>query len=119
MKGYAVVSSVRLRGPIYQTVVLCLAWLSRPNYIHGPASIVHLGGCQSSFGGEQLRSRGILFKGITSYDSWGIRLHEGDRSRRSDWSGGSIWIRYEEIHTHEEIHRPTCSLFRDTGTGLL
>ena len=40
-----------------------------------------------------LRARTIRFKRdhfsrwIISYDSWGIRLHEGDSSTRSDWSG--------------------------------
>jgi len=63
MNGYAVVSSVRLHGPVYLTVGLHLVWLSRPNPILDPASIVYLGGCQSSFGREQLSSRRILFQG--------------------------------------------------------
>ena len=41
MNGYAVVSSVRLRGSIYPTFGLRLAWLSRPNPIHEPSSIVY------------------------------------------------------------------------------
>jgi len=79
MNGYAVVSSVRLRGPVYPTVGLRLAWLSCPNPIPGPALlvlIVYLGGCQSSFGQEreQLSSAGSIW---ICYIEKGTTLHGG------------------------------------------
>ena len=48
---------------------------------------VYLGGCQLSFGREQLGSRGIIFQG-GSYRTIhvGYFCTRGDRSTRSDWS---------------------------------
>jgi len=61
--GYAVVS-VRLRRPVDQTTPR-LTESHLPALFVGQqsASILYLGGCQSSFGREQLSSRGIIFKG--------------------------------------------------------
>jgi len=93
MNGYAVVSSVHLHGPVYTKFGQRLTWLSRPSPIHGPASIVYLGGCQSSFGREQLSSRGSIFRGDN------FALFMGDTFSR----GGIVphfWIRYIEKGPH-------------------
>jgi len=72
MSGYAVVSSVRFRllTRYRPTPRLTESPLPTPGPIHGPArfvtkhtTIVYLGGCQLSFGREQLGSRGIIFQG--------------------------------------------------------
>ena len=100
MNGYTVVSYVRLRGPVYPTVGLRLAWLSRPNPIHGSASIVYLGGCQSSFGREQLSSRGFFFKGDNFVRFMGDAFARGGIVPHVQIDpAGSMWIRYIENGT--------------------
>jgi len=80
MNCCAVVSSVRLRGPIYPTVSLRLAWLSRPSPIHEP--IVYLGACPSSFAREgivphvQIDPAGSIWISLR-YIEKGTTLHGG------------------------------------------
>jgi len=85
-----------------------LFWRSGSASVHGPASIVYLGGCQSSFGRKQLS----FSTEIISYDSWGIRLHEGGslhtfRLIRPDQSKYAI--------SKRGPHYMGYRLFRDTG----
>jgi len=90
MTGYAVVSSYRLHLLTY----VSLDWITPSDPIY-PCTTRFINNCLPRRLSIVLRTRTIRFKadhfsrGIISYVSWGIRLHEGDRSTRSDWSGRS------------------------------
>jgi len=100
MNGYSVVSSVHL------TESPQLYSLASVNCLPRRLSIV-------------LRTRTIKFKwdpfsmGIISYVSWGIRLHEEDRSTRSDWSGR---INLNTLYRKGDHITWGDRLFRVTGT---
>ena len=98
MNGQAVVSSVRLTDS--------------PQSIHGLASIVYLGGCQSSFGREQLSSRESVFKGDNFVRIMGDTFARGGIVPHVQIDpAGSIEYAISKRGPHYKGDR----LFRDTG----
>src|SRR6218665_1266021 len=85
--------------------------MSHPSPIHEP--IVYLGGCQSSFGREQLSSRGSIFK-VDNFVRFMVETFArvGDRSTRSDISGR---INLNTLYRKGDHITWGDRLFRETG----
>jgi len=103
-----------LRGPICPTVSLRLAWAESPqpyswaSFNCLPPAVVNRPSNENNW----VQGDNFL-RGIISYDSWGIRLHEGDRFTRSDWSGR---INQNTLYRKGDHITWGDRLFPDTGT---